>query len=273
MGFLAAVLSTPCSFAILAASFAWAQAQNVLLGTTGIMGIGVGMALPYLLLTLMPGLLGRLPRAGQWMEIFKQGVGFILLGIAVWFFTILPEQYRAEAMFFALVLGFCVWMFGSWVGYNSKMWQKLVVRSTAVLIAIISGFLILGGGGKGEIQWRSYDESSIEQALEEGSPVLIKFTADWCLSCKVVDRLVFSREDVARLMEEKDVLAVKADTTLKDSAATRALKDKYDEPGVPVSILLLPGEEEPVRWRGKAFADELKEKLRGAGADENQGGK
>jgi len=87
---------------------------------------------------------------------------------------------------------------------------------------------------------------------------LIKFTADWCLSCQVVEKMVYSRKDIAKLIEERGVLAIKADTTTKDLPATFALKSMYNEPGVPVSMLFVPGEKESVRWRGMSFADELK---------------
>ena len=83
MGFLAAVLSTPCGFGVLAAAFGWAQAQHWLLATLAIMVIGVGMATPYAILTSMPALLKRLPKSGRWMVLFKQGIGFVLLVIAV----------------------------------------------------------------------------------------------------------------------------------------------------------------------------------------------
>ena len=101
----------------------------------------------------------------------------------------------------------------------------------------------------------------IEKAIAEDRPVLIKFTADWCLSCQVVEKRVYGRADIAALIEEKRVLAVKGDTTTKDMPATIALKDVYHEPGVPVSILYLPGEDEPIRWRQMAFGDELKAHL------------
>ena len=81
------------------------------------------------------------------------------------------------------------------------------------------------------------------------------------MSCRFVEKTVYSHKDIAELIEQKSVLAVKADTTVKDHPATLALKNIYNEPGVPVSILFLPGRQEPVRWRGKLFADELKELL------------
>ncbi len=262
-GFLAAILSTPCSFAILAAAFAWAQAQPLLLATVSIMVIGLGMALPYAILTSMPGLLKRLPKPGKWMELFKQAVGFILLGIAVWLITVLPQARRADVLYFALVLSFCVWMWSGWVSYNTKLSRKLVIRLIAVVLVLLAGLMFLAGSvpSAGPIHWQPYDADLIESAIAEQRAVLIKFTADWCLSCNVVEKTVYSRQEIIRLINQKNVLAIKADTTTKQMPATEALKNIYNEPGVPVSILLLSDQREPARWRGKAFADELKELL------------
>ena len=95
------------------------------------------------------------------------------------------------------------------------------------------------------VAWQEYDAEVIDNALVEQKPVLIKFTADWCLSCQAVDKVVYHNEDIAGLIEEKAVLAIKADTTLDTYPATLALKNKYNEPGVPVTILFLPGTDEP----------------------------
>jgi len=258
MGFLAAILSTPCSFAILAAAFAWAQAQPLLLATVAIMVIGVGMAVPYAILTSMPGLLNHLPGAGRWMELFKQAIGFVLLVIAVKLIAALPQTRRMGVLYFAVVLGFSVWMWSSWVSYNTKSSRKWFIRLIAVVLAVAAGWVFLPEPAGELISWQKYDVESIETALTKKKPVLIKFTADWCLSCQAVDRIVYSRSDIAKLIEEKDVLAIKADTTVKDYPATFALKNIYNEPGVPVTMLFVPGKNEPVRWRNMSFADELK---------------
>ena len=86
------------------------------------------------------------------------------------------------------------------------------------------------------------------------------FTADWCLSCAVVDKKVYARKDIADLIKQKSILAIKADTTVSDYPATIALKEIYNQPGVPVSILLVPGQDER-RWRGLSFGYELKSAL------------
>ncbi|MGA1980712.1 MAG: thioredoxin family protein [Sedimentisphaerales bacterium] len=258
MGFLAAILSTPCSFAILAAAFAWAQAQPLLRASVAIMVIGVGMAVPYAILTSMPGLLKRLPKAGRWMELFKQAIGFVLLVIAVKLIGALPQTWRMGVLYFAVVLGFCVWMWGGWVGYDTKLSHKWLIRIIAMALAVAAGWSFLRAPAEERIPWQDYDANLIETARAEGKPILIKFTADWCLSCQAVEKIVYSRKDVAELIKEKGVLVIKADTTTKDLPATFALKNVYNEPGVPISMLFMPGEKEPVRWRGMSFAGELK---------------
>jgi len=261
MGFLAAILSTPCSFGILGAAFVWAQTQPLWLATITIMIIGVGMALPYAILTSIPALVNRLPKAGRWMELFKQGVGFILLAVAVWLIGTRPPALAMRVVFFAVVIGFCFWMWGSWVGYATAPVRKWIVRAAALLLAVVAGLGLLTPTRE-IINWQNYDAALIQDALENDQPVLLKFTAEWCLSCKVIDRTVFGKQDIAELMEQKRVLAVKADTTGKppEYPATHALKNLYNEPGVPVTILLLPDGQDK-RWHGKFFADELRETL------------
>jgi len=258
MGFLAAILSTPCSFGILTVAFVWAQGQPLLLGTLAIMVIGLGMAAPYAILTSMPGWLKRLPKGGRWMELFKQTLGFVLLIIAVKLIKAAPTENRINLLYFAVVLSFCVWMWGTWITYGSKLSRKILVRGIAVLLVVLSFWFFF----RPElVDWRDYDSSLIESAKAEQTPVLVKFTADWCTNCEVVDKFVFMRKDVAKLIDKKGVLAVKGDTTKSTQPATLDLSNVYKEPGVPVTLLFLPGETEPVRLRELFFADELIELL------------
>jgi thiol:disulfide interchange protein len=261
MGFLAAILSTPCSFGILAAAFAWAQTQKLALATLAMMTIGIGMAAPYAILTAVPALLKKTPRPGRWMELFKQTIGFVLLVIAVKLIAALPDERRIGVLYFSISLGFCVWMWSGWVSFGASAVRRWVVRTVAIALAIGSGFAFLPSAKPSLVDWHKYDAAVIEKARAENKPVLMDFTANWCLSCQVVEKTVYSRKDIAELIKQKGVLAVKADTTLKDYPATIALKEIYNEPGVPVTILLSPGQNEPNRWRGLAFGDELKSAL------------
>jgi thiol:disulfide interchange protein DsbD len=241
------------------------------------MVIGIGMAAPYAILTGIPALLKKTPRPGRWMELFKQTIGFILLIIAVKLIAAVPADRRMNVLYYSVVLGFCVWMWGGWVDYAAPVVKRWVVRIIAVALAVAAGFLLLPAPKPSLIDWHKYDAAAIEQAQDANKPVLIDFTADWCLSCQVVDKTVYSRKDIAELIKQKGVLVIKADTTLKGYPATFDLKEIYNEPGVPVTILLVPsgpvlsavegveglvpGQNEPKRWRGLYFGDELKAAL------------
>ena len=255
MGFLAAILSTPCSFGLLTVAFVWAQGQPLILGTLAIMVIGLGMAAPYAILTAVPGWLSRLPRGGRWMELFKQSLGFVLLIIAVKLIKAVPDANKINLLYFAVILGFGVWVWANWVPYGTKLSRKVWVRGVTALL-VVSAFWFFF---KPElVDWQKYDSSLIESARAEARPVLIKFTADWCTNCEVVDKFVYQRKDIARLIDSKGVLAIKGDTTQAKEAATLDLKNVYNEPGVPVTILLLPERSEPVRLHELFFDDELR---------------
>ncbi len=258
MGFLAAILSTPCSFGLLTVAFVWAQGQPLILGTLAIMVIGLGMAAPYAILTSMPGWLQRLPRGGRWMELFKQTLGFLLLIIAVKLIKAVPDANKINLLYFAVVLSFGLWVWSTWVTYGTKLSRKLLVRGATALL-VVSAFWFFF---KPElVEWQDYDTAMIESAKSEQTPVLIKFTADWCTNCEVVDKFVYQRKDIARLIDKKGVLAIKGDTTQAKYAATLDLKNIYNEPGVPVTILFLPGRAEPVRLHELFFDDELRDLL------------
>ncbi len=258
MGFLAAVLSTPCSFGILTVAFVWAQGQALFLGTLAILMIGLGMTAPYAILTSMPGWLKRLPRGGRWMELFKQSLGFILLIIAVKLVKAVPDDNKINLLYFAVILSFCIWVWAAWVPYGTKFTRKWLVRSIAVLLAVSSFWFFF----KPElVDWQDYDPAVIASAKAEQQPVLIKFTADWCTNCEIVDKFVYQRKNIAKLIEQKGILAVKGDTTKTSQPAYIDLQNIYKEPGVPVTLLFKPGENEPIRFREIFFDEKLKELL------------
>lgn len=257
MGFLAAVLSTPCSFAILTFVLAWAQTQPIPLATATILLIGVGMAVPYVVLTMVPKLLVKIPKPGRWMELFKHATGFILLAIAVKLIEAVPADKIINILYYAVVLAVCVWMWGVCVSYNTPDAKKWTIRFIAVLLAVLFAFLLLSEPPKGLIDWQPYDAEQIANAQKNNQPVLIDFTADWCLSCKILDKTVYSSKEVADLIKQKGVLAIKADTTGYDFPATTALKEIYNQPAVPVTILLLPGKNEPIALPGNLIKNDL----------------
>jgi thiol:disulfide interchange protein len=260
-GFFAAVLSTPCSFAILTFVLAWAQTQPIPLATITILLIGVGMAAPYVILTAMPGLLAKIPKPGRWMELFKHITGFILLGIGVKLLEAVPSVKIINVLYYAVALSICVWMWGVWVQYNTPKLKKLAIRLAAIILAAVFGFMLLSESKKSLIDWQDYEAQAISAAVKNNQPVLIKFTADWCMSCKILDKTVYSNTKIAELIKRKNVLAIKADTTEFNYPATAALKEIYNEPAVPVTILLLPNQDRPIHLPGNLIQSKLIEHL------------
>ncbi len=260
MGFLAAVLSTPCSFAILTFVLAWAQTQPLLPATVVIMTIGLGMSLPYLLLTAIPSLLAKIPKPGRWMEMFKQATGFLLLAIGVKLIEAVPGEKLIGLLYYAIVLAVCIWIWGTQVSYDSGRVKKWSVRLFALSLAVIAGYYFLSAPKPDLIDWQKYDAQKIADAKSGSRPVLIKFTADWCMSCKVLDKTVYSNASIAELIRDKNVLAIKADTTEFNYPAAIAMREVYKEPAVPVTILLF-GKGQPVRLRGNFIKTELTKQL------------
>lgn len=260
-GFFAALLSTPCSGAILAAVFLWAQAQSPLISTLVILLLGVGMALPYMLLVYFPAALQKLPRPGVWMERFRQAMGFLLLFIAVKMFSALSAELMGRAYMFCVVLAFAVWMAASWAGFGAKKGIKLLVRLSALAIILLAG-LFLFSTSESLVDWNDYEQTAIDVRLKQGDTVLIKFTADWCSNCHILDRKVFQDSEVAEFLDENDVYAVLGDTTLKTYPATEALTSRFAEAGnVPLTVILKK-DSEPVKLRGIYDKQKLFEALK-----------
>ena len=260
MGFLAGLLSTPCSGAILAFVLLWVQTQTSVVAVLTFLLMGIGMALPFAFLVAYPALLSKMPRPGEWMDIFRKSMGFVLLIIAVKLFGSLPHDMSKSVLYFAVVLSFAVWMSGKWVSFTTPTRRKLVIRGIALLLSVAAGLFLFIKPAK-LVDWKAYDASIVEQAVSSGRPVIIKFTAEWCTNCAVVDKKVYQDPQVAAKVKQKNVLMVLGDTTTKDYAATIDLKEVYGEPGsVPISIYIDPQGKEH-KLRGIFKKDDLLELL------------
>ncbi len=248
MGFFAGVLSTPCSGALLGFVLVWAQTQPLLVSSVAIVLMGVGMAIPYAVIVMVPSLLDRIPKPGTWMEIFKKSTGFLLFLIAVKLtLTALPKERLLNVLTYGIVFSFCAWMWGKWVGFGTPAGKRRLVRGLALVLAVGSAFWLLPpteAPAGASVDWQPYNRDVVDGATARNRPVVLKFTADWCTNCKIVEQRVYHDPRVIELIEEKNVLPIKADTTLIDYPATKDFKQIYGEAGnVPVTIVLLPNGE------------------------------
>jgi len=261
MGFFAGILSTPCSGAIIGAVLVWAQTQPPEVSAAALILMGVGMALPYAVLVSVPKLLDYVPKPGTWMEIFKKTGGFLLLIIAAKFMLAgLTKEHLINVLLYSVIFAFAVWMWGTWVTFSTPKGKKWAVRLMALAVAVAAGLWLLPAPKQSQIQWEHYDPAIVQAAIENNEPVLIKFTADWCTNCKVVEKNVYKNPDIAAFLTQKGFVMIKADTTQEDYQATVDYKTIFKEAGnVPNTILLNPDTKTITKLRGIFTPEELKQ--------------
>jgi thiol:disulfide interchange protein len=253
-GLFATLMATPCSapFLGVAVGFALAQTAPVILSI--FTAVGLGMALPYLLLALAPGAARFLPKPGAWMEHVRGIMGFVLAGSAVWLFYILSAQMAPERV--ALVeLGVLVLALFAWLHRLGAARGPSLRRLAAVgMVAAVAGTLVLastGAGGSaraagaaqksaGLIPWVDFDRSKAESLAAAGTPVFVDVTADWCFTCKVNERLVLDTPEVARAFSEHAVVPMRADWTNRNDEIGAFLAE-HGRYGIPFYLLYLPG--------------------------------
>jgi thiol:disulfide interchange protein/DsbC/DsbD-like thiol-disulfide interchange protein len=251
-GVTATVVATPCTAPFMGSALGYSLSQPAWAALLIFTFLGLGMGAPYVILSASPRLLKFIPRPGRWMETLKHILGFLLLGTVVWLAWVLGLQTGSEGVVILmgtlLLLGVGAWIYGRW----GALVHARRVRVAAYVFAAI---LVLGGLGiglssiglsstaapvastsKGSLNWEPYSPERVEQLRSEGRPVFIDFTAAWCLSCQVNERVAFSSDEVQRRFEELDIVPIKADWTSRNETITRALA-AFGRNSVPLYVL------------------------------------
>jgi thiol:disulfide interchange protein DsbD len=219
----------------------------------------LGLASPYVALTMQPAWTRLLPRPGAWMEIVRQAVSVPVFATVVWLAWVLTQAYGATALA-ALLSGFLLlaiagWFLGRW---PARRWAACVA---ALLLLAFAGLSVLASkrtavatetpqssgtapaaGTQG--QWQPWSAEAVQRGLAAGQPVFVDFTASWCLSCQVNERVALHQPEVERAFQARNVVLMKADWTRHDEAITAALAG-LGRSGVPAYALYVPGEEKP----------------------------
>lgn len=254
-GVLATVVATPCTAPFMGVALGWALVQPAALALMVFAMLGIGMALPYVLLSSFPAWLARLPRPGPWMEVLKQALAFPLFLTAVWLVWTFGTQTGingAGALLAALVLvGLAAWVVGRWPGSSVSGATRAVTRGLAVLA--LGGALALtlfgsrqeAAAAAGDGTWAPYDRAKVESLVSSGEPVFIDFTATWCLTCQANKASSLHNETVERAFAERGVHLFVADWTRRDDDITAAL-DALGRSGVPVYSLYPGGGADPL---------------------------
>jgi thiol:disulfide interchange protein DsbD len=256
-GLLAVVLATPCTAPFLgtAVGFAFAASAPVILFI--FLVIGLGLAMPFLLVSFFPGLAHLVPRSGPWMLQLRAGLGFCLLATAVWLLWVLGRSAGTGAVIATvsvlLGLAFGLWVFGQLQPQRS-LWLGRASAFAILCLAFASFNLVEldriepAGPDAGapstettvsDHEWSPWSEEAVTGALAAGRPSFVVFTADWCLTCQVNERTVLEREEIREALAERGYALFEADWTRRDEAIRRKLAE-FGRAGVPLYLVYSP---------------------------------
>ncbi len=250
-GVLAAVVATPCTAPFMAAALGFALVQPAAVAMTVFLGLGLGLALPYLLLAYWPRLRQFLPRPGAWMERFKQFMAFPMFATALWLLWVIGQQGGTAAVMMVLAgllaIGFALWAWQAGEtaakGRARHLWRLCATAAIALALfgAIQANFNArLASTQPAVLAADRFTPQRLAQLRAAQQPVFVYFTAAWCITCKVNERLALETEQVKRAFKVQGVQVLKADWTNRDADIARTLR-QYGRSGIPLYLYFAPG--------------------------------
>jgi thiol:disulfide interchange protein DsbD len=261
-GVLATVVATPCSAPFMAPALGAALTQPTARALCIFAALGVGIALPYVILSFAPGLRRVLPKPGAWMETLKQLFAFPVYATAAWLLWVLAAQTSPLGLGAALA-GAILVSLSAWVYQKSQVRAgggKAAVLAIALVSLAVALFLPVraaqvsagpastpAAANHGEDEWQPYDAARVAELSAAGKPLLVNFTASWCLTCLVNERNAFADPAVQQIFRSRNVTLMKGDWTKRDPAITQALA-QFGRAGVPLYVVYnaKPGSSAPL---------------------------
>jgi suppressor for copper-sensitivity B len=253
-GLFATLMATPCSAPFLGTAISFALAQTGVVIVAMFTALGLGMALPYLLVAAAPGIARLLPKPGAWMETVRGVMGFLLAASAVWLFYVLSSQVSPEQLA-AIQIGLLGVALFTWMQHRISRSKAGRGVAIAGLVAAVAVTLVVAAGSRGEanprlaaakpaglIPWVTFDRAKAESLTAGGQLVFVDVTADWCFTCKVNERLILDTPEVAKAFSEHGVVPMRADWTNQNAEIAAFLKE-HGRYGIPFYLLYRPGRE------------------------------
>ena len=252
-GVLATLVASPCTAPFMGTALGVAITLPALQALLVFLSLGLGLALPMLLLSLIPALARWLPRPGAWMDTFKQAMAFPLYLTVVWLLWVLARQTGADALG-AVLLGMVMLAFAAWLGGRPEKAGSLnTLRHSAVGLSLIIAVMAVVAAERSnpsatapeDAWWQPWSASTLAEINADPSRgALVNMTADWCVTCLVNERIALSHDDVRAAMAANDIVYLKGDWTRRDAAITEYLA-QYGRNGVPLYVYYPPGGSEP----------------------------
>lgn len=239
-GMLAVFVAAPCTGPFMGAALGAAATLPAYSAMAIFVGLGLGLAAPFLLLAISPTLSSRLPKPGQWMESLRQFLAFPLFATVLWLLWVL-EKLLDENVWILVCCVILLLSFAIWLNKSSRHFWRIIAGIVAV-VAVLWGFntlhQILPGDSKKTLNsnsWQAYNSQVITQARAEGRGVFIDFTAAWCITCQVNKKVVLDTQAADQLFDQHNVLRMRADWTRYDAEITAALA-AFGRNSVPVYV-------------------------------------
>jgi thiol:disulfide interchange protein len=260
-GVLTTLVATPCTAPYMAFAVGAALTQPAAVALCIFAALGLGLALPYLLLSFAPWMRRALPKPGAWMDTLKQLFAFPIYASAAWLLWVLAQQTSSfglgAALAGAIFIALAAWAYQR--SKSSSAGGRVAALATATLAVLIAVALPVhfadvaaaagtsAGGTRTAGEWQPYDAVEVAKLNSAGRPLLVNFTASWCLTCLVNERNAFADSAVQEIFRSKGVTLMKGDWTNRDPAITKALAS-FGRAGVPLYLVYnsKPGSREPV---------------------------
>ncbi|HWZ12938.1 MAG TPA: thioredoxin family protein [Acidobacteriaceae bacterium] len=238
-GVLATVVATPCTAPLMGAAIGFALAQSAIVTFAIFTALALGLALPYLLLTLQPSWAKLMPRPGRWMETMKQLTAVPLLLTVVWLVWVYGHLYSSGASdgsdhIARLLVGLVLIAVAGWALAHWPAQRVGMVAAVGLVAASLA--VSLSTPRADRLQWQTFSAAAVEQAQAQGRPVFVDFTAAWCLSCQVNERAVLGDAAVERALGDRHFVLLRADWTRYDPEITRQLA-LLSRSGVPTYVI------------------------------------
>jgi thiol:disulfide interchange protein len=259
-GVLTTLVATPCTAPFMAAAVGAALTQSPVVALVIFASLGAGLSLPYLLLSFAPWTRRALPKPGAWMETLKQVFAFPMYASAAWLLWVLAQQTTSlglgAALAGAILVALAAWAYqkSKFSGVGGRV-TAIVTAVAALLLAIFlplryANVAVAAGGAASAHDtdaWQPYDAARVSEINAAGRPLLVNFTASWCLTCLVNERNAFADSAVQAIFRDKGVTLMKGDWTNRDPAITQALS-AFGRAGVPLYVVYngKPGASEPL---------------------------